>query len=237
MGFAYVYAVLVDGIVRYIGKGSGRRLRSHMKIVRSMARRRAAGETIVAGSPFYEDLCKAYLWGSGIEAVILKDCLLHEQAFRHEIAERGKYPASQLWNSGRCWDRPEYRAKQRARWADPEMRAFHRSQVAASITAAEKAERARRMKLAWAKDGAGGNLRRAQEARRAREFEASLAGQLLAVIRATPDGLRFSEIKRFHPHLRPTSTLRKLASRGLIVKGPLRESPWVATNIIETGRA
>ena len=234
---AYVYAVLVDGTVRYIGKGSGRRLWAHEKIVRSMARRRAAGEVIVAESPFYEKLCIAYLSGANIEAIILRDGISHDQAFRDEIAERKKFPPTQLWNTGDCWDRPEYRAKQMARWADPEIREFHRSKVAASITDDERAARSRRMSRAWAKDGTGGNLRRAQEARRAREFAESLAGQLFDVIRAAPGGLRFSEIKRFHPHLRPTSTLRKLVKRGLVVKGPFRESPWVATNITEIRRA
>ena len=234
---AYVYAVLVEGTVRYIGKGTGRRLRAHEKIVRSMVRRRAAGEVVLAESPFYEKLCKAYLSGADIGAVVLKCGLSHEEAFRAEISERRKYPESQLWNAGNCWDRAEYRAKQKARWADPEIRALHRLQVAASITDEEKAERSRRMRRAWAKDGTGGNLRRAQEARRAREFGASLAGQLLAVIRSEPGGLRFSEIKRFHPHLRPTKTLRNLADRGLIIKGPFRESPWVATNILEIRRA
>lgn len=234
---AYLYAVLVDGVVRYIGKGSGRRLRAHEKIVRAMARRHAAGETVVAESQFYERLYRAYLAGADIAAEIITGGLTHEQAFREEIAERKKYPSLQLWNAVSCWERADYRAKQKARWADPEIRALHRSRIAASISPSEKAERSQRMRRAWAKDGTGGNLRRAQEARRAREFAASLAGRLLAVIQATPGGLRFSEIKRLHPHLRPTSTLRKLADRGLITKGPFRESPWTAANITEIRKA
>lgn len=236
MSEAYVYAIQVEGTVRYIGKGSGRRLRTHGKIVRSIVRRRSAGETVLAPSEFYERLVEAYLTGCNIESFVLLNGLTHEAAFRYEIAFRDLYPKEQLWNAGRCWAKPEYRAKQKARWADRELRQLHRKQVAASITANERAERSRRMRRAWAKDGSGGNLRRAQEARRAREFPASLAGQLLDVIQAAPKGLRFSEIKRLHPHLRPTSTLRKLAVRGLIVKGPFKEAPWVATNIIEMER-
>jgi hypothetical protein len=33
---AYVYAIIVDGIVRYIGKGSGKRSIAHMRLVRSI---------------------------------------------------------------------------------------------------------------------------------------------------------------------------------------------------------
>jgi len=94
---AYVYAILVDGIVRYYGKGSGNRSRAHMRIVRSIARRRAAGEH-VRTSHFYNRLTKAWLDGAEIEEVIVADGLSHEDAYAREIAEIAAAPQGQLWN-------------------------------------------------------------------------------------------------------------------------------------------
>ena len=94
---AYVYAIVVDGVIRYIGKGSGGRARAHLRIVRSIARRRAAGE-VIRTSHFYNRLTKAWLGGAEIEERILIDGLTHSAALEAEIATIAHYPTPQLWN-------------------------------------------------------------------------------------------------------------------------------------------
>lgn len=54
---AYVYAITVDGIVRYIGKGRGRRLNVHLNIAKLITRRRACGEKI--SSSIFRERMKA----------------------------------------------------------------------------------------------------------------------------------------------------------------------------------
>jgi hypothetical protein len=56
----YVYAITVDGIVRYIGKGRVLRLYSHMKEVRSRLNRDYALQNI--GSRLQQNLTKAVLF-------------------------------------------------------------------------------------------------------------------------------------------------------------------------------
>lgn len=128
---AYVYAILVDGICRYIGKGSGTRARAHMRIVRSIARKRAAGEAVRA-SHFYNRLTKAWLAGSEIEEVILVDGLTHEQAYECEIEEiASRTGLWNFWAGGEGGSKgytkpPEQREKMAASnkttWADPGIR-------------------------------------------------------------------------------------------------------------------
>jgi hypothetical protein len=93
---AYVYAVLVDGVRRYIGKGRGRRALMHMKEVRSITRRRAAGE-IVRTTIFYNRLAKAWRNGAQIEIEIIVDGLSDREAFDREVAEISQ-TKQQLWN-------------------------------------------------------------------------------------------------------------------------------------------
>jgi hypothetical protein len=95
---AYVYAIIVDGVIRYFGKGSGNRKLAHMRMVRSIARRRAAGET-VRTSHFYNRLTKAWLEGAEIAEIILVEGLTNEEAYAREIAEIAAAPQGQLWNT------------------------------------------------------------------------------------------------------------------------------------------
>lgn len=238
MGFAYVYAVLVDGIIRYVGKGSGRRLRTHMKIVRSMARRRAAGEVVVAESPFYEKLCKAYLFGSDIEAVMLNSGLTHEQAFRDEIAERKKYPASQLWNAGSCWDKPPYRAKQKARWADPELRALHRKHTAEAARKPHAVElQSKRLKSAWNDPERRAALLDGIRRYRASVSHTTLSGRIHAYVRDNP-GKSFTEIKTaFKQSKGDPNTLARLRKKGLVFKADGKHGGYFAENDISIQRS
>lgn len=147
---AFVYAITVDGVVRYIGKGSGGRIREHILAMRKIARRRAAGEKVVA-SHFYNRLVKAFLSGADISWTVIEDGLSHDDAFRRERSEIAAAPGGQLWNLreggyGRGtvseklrskirrsmllrYQRPGERAKItehfKAMWADPEHRERH----------------------------------------------------------------------------------------------------------------
>lgn len=233
---AYVYAIIVDGVTRYIGKGSNRRTREHFKIIRSIARRRAAGEVVQAPSTFYEKLCAAYLAGCEIESNVLADGLTHEEAFRAEIAERDRYPAEQLWNAGRCWDKPEYRNRQRARWTDIRAREFHREQVKKAAQDPSFVERQRiNMRAAWADPERRRKLHDGMLQHRQAIFADTLTGRVLAFVLSNP-GFTFSSIKKaFAPH-RADASLKKLIKRDLIYKADGKYGAYFPTNILELER-
>ena len=86
----YIYAIVVDEIYRYIGKGTRKRVGDHMRMVRRISRLRAAGET-VRTSIFYNQLTKAWLNGSQISEVILIDTLDEALAYEKEIEGIAKY--------------------------------------------------------------------------------------------------------------------------------------------------
>jgi hypothetical protein len=147
-----VYAIIVDGVIRYIGKGNRRRRFDHARIARNLAARRAAGERIAA-SPFYNRLAKALLGGSAVTSLIITDGLSEKGAYereRQEIALR----AASLWNlrAGgrgstaeeqlRLWrERPEMVQKRRqaskALWQDPAYRERQRTAHKASMASSD----------------------------------------------------------------------------------------------------
>jgi hypothetical protein len=117
---AYVYAIKVDGVVRYIGKGRGRRVYDHVSKARGIALRRIVGETVQT-TLFYKKLSHALLNGRQIEEVILVGGLSDEEAFNYEIRTISSH--TNLWNlepggQGRTsesvklqWTNPEVRAR------------------------------------------------------------------------------------------------------------------------------
>lgn len=171
---AYVYAISVDGVVRYIGKGRGRRVRDHINFVRRLIRRRAEGER-VKSTFFYNKLADAFVRGSCIEAFILVSDMTDDAAYAWEKAEIAAH-RGQLWNQNEggvgptsadalkrwadqgcrdrhrtsvkaLWSDPEFRAKRDAIAADPEFRAKLATGIAAAWTPdmkAAKAEEVRR---------------------------------------------------------------------------------------------
>src|SRR5689334_11077624 len=95
---AYVYAITVDGVVRYIGKGRRYRATEHLRFARELNRRRANGEKVNARY-FYNKLAKAIRTGSEVGYKIIVNGLDDVAALRREVLEIEAAPAGQLWNT------------------------------------------------------------------------------------------------------------------------------------------
>lgn len=95
---AYVYEIIVDGVVRYIGKGRGRRADSHIRIAKRLLRRQSVGEK-VRRSRFYALLSEAIADERVVIARIVRSDLTDEQAFEEECAAILAMPFGQLWNA------------------------------------------------------------------------------------------------------------------------------------------
>ena len=96
----YVYTISVAGVVRYIGKGKGLRLYSHMKEVRSRLKRDFRLQSI--GSRLQRNLTKAFLSGAKVIEQILIDDLTETAAYKLEHDKLRDYvfagKRDQLWN-------------------------------------------------------------------------------------------------------------------------------------------
>jgi hypothetical protein len=96
----YVYTISVADVVRYIGKGKGLRLYSHMKEVRSRLNRVYRVENI--GSRLQQNLTKAVLSGAKVIEEVLMDDLTEPAAYKLEYDELREYvfagKRDQLWN-------------------------------------------------------------------------------------------------------------------------------------------
>jgi hypothetical protein len=119
---AYVYALTVDGVVRYIGKGRRYRAIEHFRVARDINSRRAAGEKVKA-LPVHNKLAKALREGRSLDYQIIANGLTDAAAYELERAQIAQAPAGQLWNlhsGGSGGDREMMKAL----WADPAFRAF-----------------------------------------------------------------------------------------------------------------
>jgi len=96
----YVYTISVDDVVRYIGKGKGLRLYSHMKEVRHRLNRDFKLQNI--GSRFQQNLTTAVLSGAKVVEQVLVDNLTEKAAYKLEYEELRAYVFAgnrdQLWN-------------------------------------------------------------------------------------------------------------------------------------------
>ena len=98
---SYVYAIHVDGVLRYIGKGTDDRMYAHMKEVSQRLTRKFKLKNV---SPFFQrKLTEAVMKGAVIEQIVLADNLTSKQAYKLEYRhlERMVYAGNreQLWNA------------------------------------------------------------------------------------------------------------------------------------------
>ena len=137
---AYVYAVLVDGVVRYVGKGRNGRMYSHLiEAKRSAAR--CAPNTSGLYPRMHRKLVEAVKAGSQVAESVIVSGLTDKAAYRLEsriIGEFHKHRAGQLWNTidERFMD-PCYLPDE---WDDPEHPLYKvpRPLVRSSIPAADR---------------------------------------------------------------------------------------------------
>jgi hypothetical protein len=99
----YVYSISIDGIVRYIGKGSNGRVNFHVIEARRInARRDQGANTNATTTKFYRNLAEALRRRATITEKILRNRLTDKEAYRIEkqqIEELYKQNRDQLWNS------------------------------------------------------------------------------------------------------------------------------------------
>lgn len=94
---AYVYAIIVGGTVRYIGKGRRYRALEHFRYARELNRRRENGERIKA-LPFHNRLAKAMRGGVKVSYKIIASGMSDADAYAAEAREIAAMPDGQLWN-------------------------------------------------------------------------------------------------------------------------------------------
>jgi len=96
----YVYTISVADVVRYIGKGKGFRLYSHMKEVRSRLTRDYRLQNI--HSRLQQNLTRAVLSGAKVIEFVLMDNLTESAAYKLEYDTLRDYVLAgkrdQLWN-------------------------------------------------------------------------------------------------------------------------------------------
>ena len=98
---AYLYAIFVDGVVRYIGKGRNGRMYSHLiEAKRSAAR--CAADTSGLYPRMHRKLVDAVRAGSQITETVISSGLADRAAYQLEgrmIGEFHKFRSGQLWNT------------------------------------------------------------------------------------------------------------------------------------------
>jgi hypothetical protein len=97
----YVYAIHVNGVLRYIGKGCNGRMYAHMKEVRQRLTREFNLENVW---PFFQrKLTEAVMQDAVIEEIVLADNLTSKQAYKFEYRrlEEMVYAGKRhhLWNA------------------------------------------------------------------------------------------------------------------------------------------
>jgi hypothetical protein len=155
----YVYEIIVDGVVRYIGKGRGERHKEHLRTAKRILRIRSAGGTFRT-SRFYNRLVRSIGLGQSIESKMVSIGLTETQALELEIAEIESRRKG-LWNtfSGGIgftsewvrsrWADATYRAtmckRSKDNWTDPE---FRQNQISVRNSSEHKAKTSVSLKLA-----------------------------------------------------------------------------------------
>jgi hypothetical protein len=116
----YIYAIIVDGVARYIGKGRNGRMYTHLIEARRTSAR-CPKRTADLGPRVHRKLVEALRAGSQIIEIVIRSGLADKAAYRLEgtiIGEFHKFRAGQLWNTidERFLD-PRYLPDE---WDDPE---------------------------------------------------------------------------------------------------------------------
>jgi hypothetical protein len=93
---AYAYEIVVDDIVRYIGKGRGKRYGDHLRTAKAILHGRYRGRE--RHRTIYINLVKALGVNSFIQHRIIADGMTDEEAFDLEINSIADKPFGQLWN-------------------------------------------------------------------------------------------------------------------------------------------
>ena len=98
---SYIYAIIVDGVVRYIGKGRNGRMYTHL-IEAKCTSARCPAETAHLFPRRHRKLVEAVRAGSQIIETVITSGLTDRAAYRLEsrmIGEFHKFRAGQLWNT------------------------------------------------------------------------------------------------------------------------------------------
>lgn len=166
----YVYEVIVDGDVRYVGKGRGRRAARHVGIAAAVTRN---DKHRYARSRFYKALGAAIEAGQSVEIQYAGTGLSSEQAFRQEMDRIATYGLENLWNSTpggegissqvaqsialERWSDPQKRKQQSIRlkdaYADPSIRERHKTALRRDLSSDDRLVRSNNAKLRWARPG------------------------------------------------------------------------------------
>lgn len=134
---AYVYHVTVDGIVRYVGKGTRRRSKLHARKARLLNERRARGEKVGKQTRWENYLAKALRDGRTVRDLVVVDGLIEDDAFYLECVHIASFRANtpgkvfNRWSGGqgfrsedmkRLWADPAFREHLEHKLADPKRR-------------------------------------------------------------------------------------------------------------------
>lgn len=133
----YVYEILVDGVVRYFGMGTGDRINAHIRAAKVINQKLNRGESFKALN-IHIRLAEALRANSKIDLRTIACGLSKREACSEEIALISGAPKHQLWNEHRggggadpdnmkrLWADPLWRSKQqaslKAKWNDPTYR-------------------------------------------------------------------------------------------------------------------
>jgi hypothetical protein len=127
---AYVYAIVVDGVTRYIGKGSGDRLVYHMTIARRVLRTGSEGNPRGTTRLLYRELAAALARGAQVQLRKIREGLTSHEALSVERDVIASAKTDRLWNmrAGGAGGSPSLAVRQqiaesvRKSWASPDRR-------------------------------------------------------------------------------------------------------------------
>ena len=140
----YVYEIIVDGLVKYVGKGRGRRANRHIGMAIAVTKN---DKHRYARSKFYRNLGAAIQAGQTVETRFVANGLSSNEALDKEVDQIALYGLKNLWNNSPggepgvgSW---EAKAKAKYRWKDPESRKAHSERLKAVYSDPDVKERHR----------------------------------------------------------------------------------------------